>query len=150
TFARDLRLSQNFEVELDLDLLLGEAVGRLLDRAGSEPELTRTLIEFSLEKLDEDKSWDIAHDLFRISKLLTSENHWDHLEPLRSMGVGDFKAVQDRLSKGMGEIRAKVAERAEGVLGEIRVQGFEPGDFPRGTLPNHFKKIIEGKTPTAD
>ncbi|MEX0360884.1 MAG: UvrD-helicase domain-containing protein, partial [Allomuricauda sp.] len=63
TFARDLQLSQNFEVELDTDLLLHEAVGRLLERAGSDEALTQTLIAFSLEKIDEDKSWDVSYDL---------------------------------------------------------------------------------------
>jgi len=53
TFARDLHLSQNFEVELNLDLLLEEAVGRLLERAGNDEKLTEVLIVFSLEKIDE-------------------------------------------------------------------------------------------------
>ena len=40
TFARDLKLPQNFEVVLDTDLLLEEAIGRILARAGEERELT--------------------------------------------------------------------------------------------------------------
>ena len=146
TFARDLQLSQNFEVELDRDLILGEAVGRLLDRAGSDGELTRVLVDFSLEKLDQDKSWDIAYDLMEMGKLLFQENHWDHLEPLRTMGIPDFKAIQDKLAKGMEALREKAVEGAERALQIIQDHGFEHGDFPRGTLPNHFKKIIEGKT----
>ena len=51
TFARDLNLSQGFEVELDLDLLLEEAVARLLERAGVDKKLTEVLIAFSLEKI---------------------------------------------------------------------------------------------------
>ena len=50
TFARDLHLSQNFEVELNLDLLLEEAVGRLLERAGNDEKLTEVLIAFHSKK----------------------------------------------------------------------------------------------------
>lgn len=146
TFARDLQLSQNFEVELDLDLILGEAVGRLLDRAGSDVGLTRVLVDFSLEKLDQDKSWDIAYDLMQMGKLLFQENHWEHLEPLRSMGIGDFKAIQDKLARGMEALRPRIVEGAERALQTIQAHGFEHGDFPGGYLPNHFIKIVEGET----
>lgn len=146
TFARDLQLSQNFEVEMDRELILGEAVGRLLDRAGSDGELTRVLVDFSLEKLDEDKSGEIFHDLMKIAKLLLEENHWDHLEPLRSMGIADFKAIQDTLARAMGELARSSVEKAEQVLREIQAQGFEHKDFPRGTLPSHFIRISNGET----
>lgn len=145
TFARDLRLSQNFEVEVDTALLLEEAVGRLLERAGSEKELTEVLIAFSLEKVDDDKSWNIAHDLTEIGKLLFEENHAMYIDPLRSKSIGDFQEVQKRIIKQLGIIEAKVRESAKNVLQEIENQGFDLADFPRQTLPNHFQKMVGGE-----
>src|SRR5674476_651289 len=43
TFAHDLQLPVNFEVELETDLLLTKAIDLLLDAAGSNDELTRML-----------------------------------------------------------------------------------------------------------
>jgi len=146
TFARDLQLSQNFEVEMDHDLLLGEAVGRLLERAGKEPELTRVLIDFSLEKLDQDKSWDISYDLMEIGGLIFKENHWDHLESLRSKSLADFKGMQKSLAAAKLPLETYILQTAQGVLQEIQARGFVDGDFPHGTLPKHFKKIMEGET----
>ena len=148
TFARDLHLSQNFEVELDTDLLLEEAVGNLLERAGNDQELTQVLIDFSLEKIDEDKSWNIAFDLLEIGKLLFQENHAPHIEALRSKSIRDFKEIQKRMAVQMDGIEAKVVGDAKKVLQEIEVQGFDFADFPRQTLPNHFKKIIAGEFST--
>lgn len=145
TFARDLRLSQNFEVELDTALLLEEAVGRLLERAGSEKEVTEVLIDFSLQKVDDDKSWNIAYDLTEIGKLLFEENHAMYIDPLRSKSIADFQEVQKRIIEQLGVIEAKVRESAERVLIEIENQGFDLADFPRQTLPNHFKRIIDGE-----
>src|SRR5690606_3578877 len=146
TFARDLQLAQNFEVELDRDLLLGEAVGRLLDRAGNETELTQVLIDFSLEKLDQDKSWDISHDLMEVGALLFQENHGDPLEAMRSKTLKDFKEVQKKLSRSMEALRTKIGDAAREALQEIDRQGFVQKDFPYGTLPNHFKKLVDGET----
>ncbi|MEC8831982.1 MAG: UvrD-helicase domain-containing protein, partial [Bacteroidota bacterium] len=145
TFARDLHLSQNFEVELNLDLLLEEAVGRLLERAGNDEKLTEVLIAFSLEKIDEDKSWNITYDLIEIGKLLFQENHSAHITPLRDKSIGDFQDIQKRIASESKAIEETVVQKAQTVLQEIQVQGFEFTDFPRQTLPNHFKKMIDGE-----
>ncbi|TMU55224.1 UvrD-helicase domain-containing protein [Flagellimonas algicola] len=141
TFARDLQLSQNFEVELDTDLLLHEAIGRLLERAGSDEALTQTLIAFSLEKIDEDKSWDVSYDLMEIGKLLFQEDHADHIASLKSKTIEDFKDIQKKISTQILALETYVSKQATEVLGDIEKQGFAPEDFPRQTLPNHFKKI---------
>ncbi|THV61383.1 ATP-dependent helicase [Flagellimonas alvinocaridis] len=145
TFARDLHLSQNFEVELDVDLLLEEAVGRLLERAGSDTELTEVLIAFSLEKIDDDKSWNIAYDLLEIGKLLFQENHAAHIDSLRSKSIADFKEIQKKLSESVILLEAKIVGMAQKALQEIDHHGFDASDFPRQTLPNHFKKMVEGE-----
>ncbi|MFD2100045.1 UvrD-helicase domain-containing protein [Flagellimonas iocasae] len=144
TFARDLRLSQNFEVELDTDLLLEESVGRLLERAGTDEELTEVLIDFSLEKIDDDKSWNIATDLLNIGKLIFQENHAIHLDSLREKSMRDFQEIKKQLITKRKTIEEKVKQLAQNVLQEIQQQGFELTDFPSGTLPNHFIKISEG------
>ncbi|WP_036380669.1 exodeoxyribonuclease V subunit beta [Muricauda sp. MAR_2010_75] len=144
TFARDLRLSQNFEVELDTDLLLEEAVGQLLERAGTEKELTEVLIDFSLEKIDDDKSWNIAYDLLEIGKLLFQENHAVHIDELRSKSIQDFKDIQKKIASRVNILEDNAKELAQSVLQEIENQGFDVADFPRQTLPNHFKKIEGG------
>ncbi|MDC6385311.1 ATP-dependent helicase [Flagellimonas taeanensis] len=145
TFARDLQLSQNFEVELNLDLLLEEAVGRLLERAGDDEKLTEVLIAFSLEKIDDDKSWNIAYDLVEIGKLLFQENHAEHIGPLRTKTIGDFQDIQQRLASESKALEEKIKQRAQNVLQEIERQGFDMGDFPRQTLPNHFQRMMDGE-----
>ncbi|WP_318310843.1 UvrD-helicase domain-containing protein [Flagellimonas crocea] len=145
TFARDLHLSQNFEVELNLDLLLEEAVGRLLERAGNDEKLTEVLIAFSLEKIDDDKSWNITYDLIEIGKLLFQENHSAHIDPLRDKSIGDFQKIQERIASESKSIEEKVKQLAQTVLQEIKNHGFDFTDFPRQTLPNHFKKMVDGE-----
>lgn len=145
TFARDLHLSQNFEVELNLDLLLEEAVGRLLERAGNDEKLTEVLIAFSLEKIDDDKSWNITYDLIEIGKLLFQENHSAHIDPLRYKSIGDFQKIQERIASEGKSIEEKVKQLAQTVLQEIENHGFDFTDFPRQTLPNHFKKMVDGE-----
>jgi len=45
-----LKLPVNFEVELDQERLLNEAVDSLIAKAGSDKALTNVLIDFAIEK----------------------------------------------------------------------------------------------------
>lgn len=145
TFARDLQLSHNFEVELNTGLLLEEAVGRLLERAGSEEELTKVLLAFSLEKIDEDKSWDITYDLIEIGQLLFQENHATAITTLRYKSILEFQELQQHIAAQIHTLEVTAVEAAQHVLREIETRGFVASDFPRQTLPKHFTKIAAGE-----
>ena len=75
TFAHDLNLPSTFEVSLETDNLLQEAIDAIIAQAGDDEMLTRLLVDFTLEKTDDDKSWDVTRDIKEISKLLTNENN---------------------------------------------------------------------------
>ena len=70
TFARDLKLNQNFEIELDNKLLANNAVNMVLDKAGFDEKLTKILVGFSLDKIEDDRSWNSTTNLTDIAKLL--------------------------------------------------------------------------------
>lgn len=145
TFARDLQLSQSFEVELDTDSMLEKAVAQLLERAGKDRNITNVLLDFSLNKIDENKSWNVAHDLKEIGRLLFQEDHWLHLEKIRAKPIQFFQRLQRTITKQVHRMELKVGEEAEQALQKIANEGFVHEDFPRQVLPNHFKKIIGGE-----
>ncbi len=141
TFARDLRLPQNFEVILDTDLLLDEAVSRLLDRAGSDKRLTKVLVDFSLEKIDDNKSWDVAYDLNQIGKLLFNENHATHVKKLEDKTIDDFLALKKHIRNRVISLEDGLVLYATKALDLIEKKGLEFKDFSRGYFPKFMFKI---------
>ena len=149
TFAKDLKIPQNFEVVLDVDLLLQEAVERVISKAGEDPEFTKVLLDFAIEKIEDDRSWDIGFDLLKIGKLIFDENNAEHLKHLQEIELGDFLKLQTHLKKETKTLEKKIVELATAALDVITSSGLDLKDFPRETLPNHFKKIVAGNfTPT--
>ena len=144
TFAKDLKIPQNFEVVLDVDLLLQEAVERVISKAGEDPVFTKVLLDFALEKIEDDRSWDIAFDLLKIGKLIFDENNADHLKHLKQVELEDFLKLQTHLKKETKHLEKKIVELASKALEIIVASGLDFKDFPRETLPNHFKKIQAG------
>ena len=144
TFAYDLKLPLNFEVELDTDALLNEAVDQLISKAGESKLISDVLIEFALEKADDDKSWDIAFDLNKIAKLLLNENQEPHLRKLKHKTLEDFSDLKILLKTKIKTTSEQLVNAGKTVLELIRNAGLEFDDFLRKTLPNHFQKIADG------
>ncbi len=145
-FAKDLKISQHFEVELDTDLLLDEAVGELLSRVGHDPQITRILVNYALEKVDSEKSWDISYDLKKTGRLLFDETHYLRLQQLEKKEILRFSELKSSIKKKMTAVQTHVSHSAQQALATIERMGFSLEDFPRLTLPNHFRKIAEGET----
>ncbi|WP_339336348.1 MULTISPECIES: UvrD-helicase domain-containing protein [unclassified Croceitalea] len=143
TFARDLKISQGFDVVLDTDVLLEEAVGRLLNRAGEEDSLTNVLLDFSLEKIDDDKSWNIAYDLFEIGKLLFQENHNSHIKAISSKSIKDFVRLQKTLKATIKRNEDSIKAAAEHTLELIHSHGLEFTDFTRSSFPKFMQGIAD-------
>ncbi len=144
TFARDLKLATNFEVTLETNELLAEAVDLLLSKAGENKEITKVLLDFALDKTDDDKSWDISRDIANAAKLLYIENDADHVAVLKEKTLGDFLDFKKQLVQKIKTLSEEIKNNARQVLLLIDESGLEHSDFTRGTLPNHFLKLKEG------
>ncbi|TYA74304.1 UvrD-helicase domain-containing protein [Seonamhaeicola marinus] len=145
TFAHDLKLPLNFEVELDQDSLLNEAVDSLIYKAGTNDALTKILVEFALEKVDEDKSWDVSFDFNKIAKLLISENDIPYIEALKHKTFEDFNKLKKHIREEISSSENVIVENAKAVLKLIDDSGLEHKDFSRSTLPKHFEKAAQLK-----
>lgn len=143
TFAYDLKLPINFEVELDQDALLSEAVDSLIAKAGTSKELTKILVDFAIEKADDDKSWDVSFDFNKIAKLLVNENDIPFINTLKDKTLDDFKALKAQLKTEIAELELNIIEAAETALTLISESGLEFNDFSGSYLPKHFKNIAD-------
>ena len=84
TFAHDLKIPLNFEVEMDTDLLLSKAIDLLLQKAGTDEKLTKILVEYIENKTEDDKSWHIEKDLHNFAQQLLKEDNLVHIEKIKS------------------------------------------------------------------
>ncbi|MDN3596060.1 UvrD-helicase domain-containing protein [Zunongwangia endophytica] len=147
TFAKDLGLPVNFEVELDTEKILNEAVDRLINRTGNDEKLTKVLVDFSLSKADEDKSWDIGRDLLDIAKLLVNENNQFYLEKLQPKTLEDFEAFRKKLKQEIKNNQAEIEQKVDHFFQLIADHGIDPTDFSGQYLPKHFLKLKANETP---
>lgn len=145
TFAYDLKLPVNFEVELDTETLLNKAVDNLIAKAGNDKELTKTLIDFAIEKADDDKSWDVSLDFYKIAKLLVNENDIPFIEALKGKSLEDFKLLKTHLIKKILDSEKEIVIKSQSIITLIEECSLEFNDFSGSYLPKHFKNLIDKK-----
>lgn len=141
SFAFDLGLSMNFEVEMDSGALLDEAVDMLISKIGEDRHLTQVLIDYSLDKTDDDKSWDISNDLKDFAKILLNENHVGNIRLLEQQSVEDFSKLKKHLKQELIQVEKDFTDIGNQGLRLIETAGLDPKDFYRSMLPNHFLNL---------
>ncbi len=146
TFAHDLGIPMNFEIEMDTETLIEEAVDAVVAKIGLDTVLTKLIINFAISKLEDDKSWDITLELNKVARLLFSENDREHLNRISDKAISDFENVKKKLTQNITELQKQVILNAEQVLKLIESKGLEHTDFTRGWVPGHFQKLAQGET----
>lgn len=143
TFAHDLKLAQSFEVSLETDLLLEEAVDSLLSKTGQNKQITEIILDFALQKTDDDKSWDVSRDIAEASKLLFLETEADEVSTLKSKTLEDFSEFTKQLNSRKKYLELKIKEIADDLLQKFKENGIEKSHLSRGYPWVHFEKLSE-------
>ncbi|WP_281238545.1 UvrD-helicase domain-containing protein [Flavobacterium praedii] len=144
-FAHDLGLPMTFEVTLDTENLLIEAVDAIIAQAGEDETLTKLLIDFTMEKTDDDKSWDISREILETGKLVLNENSRNEIVHFHDKSISDFIAVKEKLVKVCATLEKENATLAVTSLSLIDKNGIDLKSFSRGTFPNHLQSIADEK-----
>ncbi|UJH90036.1 UvrD-helicase domain-containing protein [Antarcticibacterium sp. 1MA-6-2] len=141
TFAKDLGLPVNFEVEMNTLQILEEAVDRLINRAGDDNQLTKILVNFTLSKTDDDKSWDIAKDLFNFSKILLHENHIPYVSHLKNKSLQDYKDFSEKIKTAIAASEEGIAKISEDFFRIVESEALKKSSFNRGYVYEYFSKL---------
>jgi ATP-dependent exoDNAse (exonuclease V) beta subunit len=95
-FSKDLDLPQNFEIEMDTETIIEEAIHSLFQKVGTKGDkyLNEILTEFVLKNAEDDKSWNIEAALKDFAQNLFKENIQDAIQKIYQLSNTDLKKVK--------------------------------------------------------
>ncbi|MDG2357744.1 MAG: UvrD-helicase domain-containing protein, partial [Polaribacter sp.] len=147
-FAYDLGLPLNFEVEMDAVSLLNQAVDVLISKIGTDKKLTNLLIDYSIDKTDDDKSWDISKDLNEFARILLNEDDVQHFRGLFNKKLEDFTNLKKKLYERQKEIDQFQREIGKLGLKIIDEATLDHKDFYYSLIPKHFLSLSKNPKKT--
>ena len=97
-----------------------------------------------MEKIDDDKSWDISLDLNKVGKLIFNETDAEHLKSFETKSIDDFLSLQKSIKNKVKNLKNDLIANAEEALQIISKNGLEYSDFKSSWFPKFLLKIQKG------
>jgi len=148
SFKKDLNLPYNFEIELDTEELIDEAVDLLQTEIGREhaKELTYFLVDFAKKKADSETSWYIDDALKKFANQLFKEDHSQQVEALAAIAPTDFIKIIKNLYKYINGIDKAVQHIGENALNLLYAYDIDYTDLFQGNrgIGGLFNKAKNG------
>lgn len=143
TFSNDLKLNSNFEVELDTDYFLDKTIDLLIQKTDEDKNLSKIITDFVLQKIDNDKSWNINEDLKEVGRLFLSENHLRFINDFEDVSINDFKELQNEIEKKISSSKKVLLDNSERIFKELEEKCVDPNSFSYKNVPSFFKNCID-------
>ena len=137
TFALDLGLSQNFELEMDNKKIIQPVVALLLNKiSDSGGDLSSTLVNFALQKVEDGKSGNIENDLEEFSEQLFKENAQNYIA--NKSNLSSYKKIREKLYIEKNNLCSKIKELSKDVSIFFDKHNLTKDCFKSGIFYNHF------------
>ncbi len=146
-FAKDLYLPVNFDVELDADVILNQAIDVLISKVGNETEITDLLVRFIDNQIDVQRTLNIEGEIKKIGKYLFNEESIVNIEKLKNLSIHDFFNIQNKLYAAIKQKDAIIKEIARKALELIEKNNISPQAFyyKEKGIYTYFKNIYKLK-----
>lgn len=143
TFAHDLQLPLNFNIELNESDVMKAVIDMLITEVGNNEKLTKILVEYAIQKSDDEKSWKVENDLLEFSQKLLKDGADLHLENIRNLTLADFENIKEELYKQTTNFELTIKQLAKDALKFIDDLGIERSSFSYTFYPGYWVKIMK-------
>ncbi|MBO7111391.1 MAG: UvrD-helicase domain-containing protein [Bacteroidaceae bacterium] len=121
SLARELHIGANLTLELDMEMVIDEAVDSFLAGVEQDSNDKRNIMEFVQDNIDNDKSWSIEGTLKKFSKELFREIFMERGDELRQIlskpdAIADYK---DNLTRARDSVLPAYVEKVKTIGAEI-------------------------------
>ncbi len=138
--SREIHLPLNPEVQVEIDDAIMDATENLLREIGTDPDLTQWLTQLALQKMEDEKGWNLEYDIITVAKELFKENRQDTLTLTREQ----IHTHYNKLQAFKKSFERKISELGEKGVKIIRKNNLAIDDFFYGKtgVAAYFSKII--------
>ena len=144
-FSQDLSLSGDFDLIIDQDEFKEQLINEFLDQVDETTFLSQVLTNFSLEKIEDNNSWDINYDLLDLMKIMLSESNIEITSEAEKLESKSFLEFKKYITKKISDLRKSLIDKAKELsdLSDKTFRDLKP--FPYDALPKFLNNIINNE-----
>lgn len=145
SFSYELGLAQNFNLEIQSEPFLLEAVDKMLENIGEDGQISEAFLDFVNYNIDQEDRVNIPKTLFKTAKEFIKDKHYHRLEENKAFDWEAYEKAKVELRKEIHELKEQSRKIAQDSLELIKNNGLEIEDFANGGsgIGGFFSKFID-------
>ncbi len=132
SFSYELGLAKNFNLEIQSEPFLIEAVDQMLDKIGEDEDLSETLMDYVNYGLENEKRTNLSKTLYQSAKEFINDIHYQHLKKNQDFNREHYRNSTMKLRNDIRKLQQESLALAEKSMELIQKQGLENADFAGG------------------
>jgi len=113
SFAIDLKIPLNHQLELDTDTMMSQIVDLILSKLGYDQDITDAIVNFSFSNIENEKNWHIEQELTSIGKQIYNETAIPYLKKIENIHAEDFSNIIKEINARIASIETSIKNTAE-------------------------------------
>ena len=145
SFSYELGLAQNFNLEIQPEPYLIEAVDKMLDEIGEDETVSDAFMDFINYNLDNNERINLNQTLYNSAKKFVSDVHYEPLQANKDFEWEAYENKKTELRENIKNIKSESLEIAKKALELIKSRDIEIEDFASGKsgIGGFFQNILE-------
>lgn len=143
SFSYELGLAQNFNLEIQPEPFLIEAVDKMLDEIGENDQISDAFMDYVNYNLDNNERINLNQTLYNSAKKFVSDVHYQPLKLNENFEWNAYEQKKNELREKIADCKTQSLVLAKTALDLIKNNGIEIEDFAQGKngLGGFFQKV---------
>ena len=145
SFSYELGLAKNFNLEIEAEPFLIEAVDKMLDQIGENETISNSFMDYVDYSLENNERINLNKNLYDSAKEFVKDIHYEHLKNNDSFDDANYEDIKNTLRKEIVLNKKQAAELAASSIELFKSRNIEIEDFAQGKngIGGFFTKVID-------
>ncbi|WP_027373943.1 UvrD-helicase domain-containing protein [Chryseobacterium sp. UNC8MFCol] len=145
SFSYELGLAKNFNLEIEAEPFLIEAVDKMLDKIGENETISNSFMDYVDYSLENNERINLNKNLYDSAKEFVKDIHYEHLKNNNDFDDANYENIKNVLRKEIVLNKKQATELAAKSIELFKARNIEIEDFAQGKngIGGFFTKVID-------
>lgn len=145
SFSYELGLAKNFNLEIEAEPFLIEAVDKMLDQIGENEVISNSFMDYVDYSLENNERINLNKSLYDSAKEFVKDIHYEHLKNNKDFDSTNYENIKNLLRKEIVSNKKQSLELATKSIELFKSRNIEIEDFAQGKngIGGFFTKILD-------
>ncbi|WP_267405852.1 MULTISPECIES: UvrD-helicase domain-containing protein [unclassified Chryseobacterium] len=145
SFSYELGLAKNFNLEIEAEPFLIEAVDKMLDQIGENETISNSFMDYVDYSLENNERINLNKNLYDSAKEFVKDIHYEHLKNNKDFDNTNYENIKNLLRKEIVSNKKQSVELSTKSIELFKSRNIEIEDFAQGKngIGGFFTKVLD-------